>query len=68
MIRVNDTEMEWKKGMTVKNLLESLEYTDYHFPVLVLTVNGKHIPCDMFEKTPIEDGDEIKFFLPLGGG
>lgn len=68
MIKVNDAEMEWKEGMTVKSLLETMEYTEYHFPVLVVSLNGNHVSQDAFDETPIADGDEIKVFLPLAGG
>jgi thiamine biosynthesis protein ThiS len=68
MITINDNKIDWTRGLTIKKLLESMDYTDYHLPLMVVSLNGRHIPYDMFEKTIIDDGDEIKFFLTPGGG
>jgi len=71
----NKLEMDWSGG-TLGDLLSSLikkngpelekEFTgeDGSFAYLV-SINGR-IKRDL--STPIQDGDEIFFFTPLGGG
>jgi len=68
-------EMEWSEG-TLGDLISSLiekrgpelekelKGEDGAFPYLV-SINGR-IKRDL--STPIQDGDEIFFFTPLGGG
>ncbi|MDO9349951.1 MAG: MoaD/ThiS family protein [Deltaproteobacteria bacterium] len=68
-------EMEWSEG-TLGDLISSLiekrgpelekelKGEDGSFPYLV-SINGR-IKRDL--STPIQDGDEIFFFTPLGGG
>lgn len=68
MITINGNKIEWKKGTTIKELLESMDYTDYHQPLMVVSLNGKHVDYSLFDKTVINDQDEIKFFLTPGGG
>jgi thiamine biosynthesis protein ThiS len=68
MITVNGNKIGWKKGMTIKDLLEAMDYTDYHQPLMVVSLNGRHIEYSLFGKTVIDDQDEIKFFLTPGGG
>lgn len=68
MIRVNGKNMEWQEGMTVVDAIGFAEYPEYNYPILVVSVNGKHIKNNVFESTPIADGDEIKIMQPLAGG
>ncbi len=68
MVKVNDRDMEWKEGMTVESAIRFLEYPEYNYPILVVTLNGQHVQNDMFSKTLITDGDVIKAMQPLAGG
>lgn len=68
MIKVNDVVMDWNEGMTIVDLLNRMEYPEYNFPIMVVSVNGKHIPNDKYPETLISEGDEIKVLQPLAGG
>lgn len=65
LIKVNNRDHEWKKGMTVQDVLEELNYT---YPVLVVMVRGEHIDKSMYPNTIIYDGDEVKILHPICGG
>lgn len=55
-------EVDWKKGMTVNNILEKFKWTTS--PVHVL-VNGVPATRD----TELEEGDKVKLFLlPIVAG
>ncbi|MBA1333942.1 MAG: hypothetical protein HPY66_0335 [Firmicutes bacterium] len=68
MIKVNDDVLDWKDGMTVVDLLNLMEYPEYNFPIMVVSINGKHIPNDKYAETLISKGDEVKVMQPLAGG
>ena len=68
MVNVNGKEMKWEHGMTVEDAIRFVEYPEYNYPILVVTLNGKHIQNDMFNTTPIKDGDVLKIMQPLAGG
>ncbi|NLM44877.1 MAG: sulfur carrier protein ThiS [Clostridiales bacterium] len=65
MIRVNQRDMDFREGMTVKNLLEDLKYS---FPNLIVRINGEYIPRESYEKTVIKDNDDISIIHPIAGG
>ncbi len=68
MVKVNDKDMKWQEGMTVEDAIKFVEYPKYNYPILVVTQNGEHIQNDMFDKTPVAEGDVIKILQPLAGG
>lgn len=68
MVSVNGKEMKWEEGMTVKDAIEFVEYPEYNYPILVVTLNGAHVKNDAFKTTPIKDGDVLKIMQPLAGG
>ncbi|MDD2573127.1 MAG: MoaD/ThiS family protein [Bacillota bacterium] len=68
MVKVNDREMKWQKGITVEDAIRFAEYPEYNYPILVVNLNGVHIKNDKFKKTPIKDGDILKIMQPLAGG
>ncbi len=68
MIKVNGNEMNCYEGMTVKDVIVALEYAEWHHPILIVSLNGKHIPYKDFDGTTVSKGDEIKIFKALDGG
>lgn len=68
MVKINNKEMNWRKGMTVEDAIEFMGYPEYNYPILVVTLNGVHIKNDAFKTTHIDDGDVLKIMQPLDGG
>ncbi|MBF0242453.1 MAG: sulfur carrier protein ThiS [Desulfamplus sp.] len=64
MITVDDKNIEWHQGLTIKELLNSLEHTEF---CAAIRLNGKLISSPSFEKTQIPDGSVI-YLLPLIAG
>ncbi|KJS19154.1 MAG: thiamine biosynthesis protein ThiS [Clostridiaceae bacterium BRH_c20a] len=65
MIKVNNRPIEWQEGMTIKKLINSLKYS---YPVLIVTINGEHIPREKYEEAAVADGDDVKIIHPIAGG
>ncbi len=66
MIRVNDKfEVQWKPGMTIRDLLRELNFT---FPRLVISVNGEIVLRDRWDTFTLKDGDEVKVIHMTAGG
>ncbi|MBO8137860.1 MAG: sulfur carrier protein ThiS [Desulfotomaculum sp.] len=65
MIKVNGRDFPWEEGLTVKKLLEKKNYT---FPSIVIKINGRTIPEDQWDKTIINDGDDVKAIHLITGG
>ncbi len=59
MITIGKEKISWEKGMTVAQVLETVE--DGH-KYAVVRVNGKLISRPNFEKTPVPDRAE---FIPV---
>ena len=64
MIRVNGREYEWRRQMTVAELIEDL---DDGFAYAVVRINGKYISKPDFEQSIIPDDSEV-FFIPMIAG
>lgn len=65
MVKVNKNEANWQKGMTVNDLIRLFNYT---YPVLFIKVNGKYIPKEMYDRTLVNDGDNVDIIHPVCGG
>jgi thiamine biosynthesis protein ThiS len=65
MLRVNDEEVAWQEGMTVRDLLNGLE--DKH-DYAVIRVNGKYVSKPFFEEFQIPDNAEIYLIPMVVGG
>lgn len=65
MIKVNGRAVKYKKGLTIKLLLEALKYS---FPMLVVKVNKKVVPKDKYSQTCIKDKDIIDVVHLISGG
>ncbi|MFZ5943874.1 MAG: sulfur carrier protein ThiS [Bacillota bacterium] len=65
MIKVNNRPVEWEEGLTIKKLITILKYS---YPVLIVTINGEHIPREKYEVAAVADGDDVKILHPIAGG
>ncbi len=65
-IRVNDKfEVDWKPGMTIRDIIKALNFT---FPMLVVTVNGKVIPKDEWDTYQVGENDNVRILHMIAGG
>jgi sulfur carrier protein len=66
VIQVNNREkVEWREGMTVSDLLDSLNYT-YH--QIIVKVNGELVPRDSYRTYLVPDGADVKAIHLIAGG
>jgi thiamine biosynthesis protein ThiS len=64
MINVNDKDMDWFEGMTISNLIETIDNTDH---CAAVRLNNVLVSSPNFDKTIIHDNAEI-YLLPLIAG
>ncbi len=65
MITLNNRPMEYEQGMTIKKLIELMNYT---YPTLIVRVNGELFENYNEINIPIKDGDFIEILHPICGG
>jgi len=65
MILVNGESMEWRQGMTVREILNAKRYA---FPVIAVQLNGKYIRRDQFNDTEVPDEANVEVIHMIGGG
>ncbi len=65
MIRLDDREIPWRSGMTVADLLESVEKAERY---AVVRVNGHYVSRPHFAATRIPDEAEIRLIPMIAGG
>jgi sulfur carrier protein len=66
MIHVNNQyEVPWQPGMTVQNVLESLNFS---FRMIVVKVDGQVVLRPDFASTPVPDGAEVQAIHLISGG
>jgi len=65
MIRVDDTPMEWKDGMSLADLLEQIEDTGF---VSVVRLNGRLVSSPQFAQTRIQDNAVVQLLPLVAGG
>ena len=65
MLKVNDQEIPWREGMTVTDLLDSLE-DDHDYAVI--RVNGTYVSKPHFDAVKIPDKAEIYLIPMVVGG
>jgi thiamine biosynthesis protein ThiS len=66
VIRVNNREeIDWREGMTVSDVLESLNYT---YPRLIVKVNGELVRRESYDVWLIPDGADVKVIHLIAGG
>ncbi len=65
MIQVNDEPLDWREGMTIRDVLTA---RNYRFPLLVVTLDGELIPRHAYDGTPVPDGAVVKIVHLMSGG
>jgi thiamine biosynthesis protein ThiS len=65
MILVGDKEMIWQPGMTLAQVMESLEEGQLY---AVVRLNGKVVSRPAFDNTQVPDGAEILLLPLIAGG
>jgi sulfur carrier protein len=65
MIQVNGDPLDWKDGMTVRDVLTLRRFT---FPMLVITVNERVVERRFYNTTTIPDGANVKVVHLMSGG
>lgn len=64
MIKINNKNVEWKKELTVEEMLKKDEYRG----ALVVIVNGKVIAKNQYSEILISDGDYVNLIHTIAGG
>lgn len=64
-ITVNGRIIEWEDGMTVKRVLEVMNYT---FRMLVIKVDDRIVKKDDYASFPIPAGADVKVIHMVAGG
>ncbi len=65
MIQVNGDPLEWKDGMTVRDVLTLKRFT---FPMLVITVNDSVIERRAYDTALVPDKANVKVVHLMSGG
>lgn len=65
MILVNGKEVGYEEGMTVKRLLEKMNYT---FPMIIVRVNGKLVNREEWETYEVPEGAKVQALHQIAGG
>ncbi|MBK8791724.1 MAG: sulfur carrier protein ThiS [Holophaga sp.] len=65
MIHVNGDAMEWKEGLTVR---EVLVRRNFRFPLLIITVDGELVQPKAYETTTIPDAADVQVVHMMSGG
>lgn len=66
MLTINNRDrIEWRPGMTVKDVLDAM---NYDYALMTVTVNEELIPEDEYALRPVPDGAEITVFHLAHGG
>jgi thiamine biosynthesis protein ThiS len=65
MIRVNDDPVGWEEGMTVSRVLD---VCNFHFPMVVVKVNGTIVKKRQYERYEVPDESDVKVIHMMTGG
>ena len=65
MIKINDMEIEWREGITIKDAMDEVKFT---FPLVVVSVNDEIIPQKEHAKFFLKDGDTVEVIHLTSGG
>ena len=64
-IVVNGDPLDWREGMTVRDVLKAKNYI---FPLLITTVNGTLIPRGAYDATVVPSDADVKVIHLISGG
>lgn len=65
MIKLNNRDCEWQKGLTVEELLKRKNYT---YSRITVSVNAVIVPEADYATTIIHDGDNVEAIHLMAGG
>ncbi len=65
MIRVNGENLSHRPGMTVRDVLREKGFV---FPLLVVSIDGRHVPRTEYDTTVVPDGAEVQVLHLMSGG
>lgn len=65
MLIVNGEPMEWRMGMTVRDVLRERGYV---FPLLIVRIDGRLVERTAYDATPVPDGSEVDVLHLMSGG
>ena len=65
MVQVNGEPLDWRDGLTVRGVLRARNYI---FPLLVVTLDGRLIPREDYDRTPVPDGAVVNVVHLISGG
>jgi len=64
-ILVNDKSYQFEKKLSIKELIDELEFKDRMF---VVALNGEFVSMNDYSKIRVEDGDSVEILEPMSGG
>jgi sulfur carrier protein len=64
-IMVNNKKIDYVEQESVQDLLKRIKYT---FPLVIVKINGKHIPRDIFMTKIIPDNSDVQVIHMISGG
>ncbi len=65
MFKLNNRNEEFIEGLTISELILAKKYT---YKKKIVSINGEFIEPDEYDKTSINDGDDVKIHHLLAGG
>lgn len=65
MIKVNNSELEWKKGLTIAKFLQE---NNFLLHLSIVKINGEFINKKSYHSQLINDNDDIKVIHLVAGG
>jgi len=66
MLTINERDrIEWRDGMTVRDVLEAMGYS---YTLITVTVNGQLVEADEYGHFPVPDEAQITVFHLAHGG
>ena len=65
MIKVNGEDHPWHQGLSITALLKEKNYV---FPMIIVQINGTHVPEEKYPTAMVDDGDDVAVIHLLTGG
>jgi thiamine biosynthesis protein ThiS len=57
--------VDWRAGMTVRDLLAAMRYT---FPHIIVAIDGELVPHDAYDETEVPPGADVRVTHLMAGG
>ncbi len=65
LITVNGRQVPWEEGMTVRRVLEVMNYT---FRLLVIKIDGQLVKKEDWDSAPVQAGADVQVIHLISGG